>query len=513
MGERADLVKKARKLTRVFGETPGGGDLLSQTDPLSRAKQQPSPRTALALDVGQIEHVHSSVNRRHSIPPSPDQLSESFNHALFQTPAYKKARMSVRTPEHEEEVDEASLSPISFAPNSVNIASHYPPSPSQLSLYEAMTPEQRAEEEKRRKREKLAKLHRFLGSRVPADLVLGVGHPESSLPPIQITMPADDASPARKEWLRRRRSSSAGDLPNWSDDLDRMKEELNDQEKAINVRRAQKMEKMFGVAPPQTLYHTRHSPSPSVPPEVYLKRSKSPPKPSFGGFIPPGEVPSPTFQQRNPNRSSYIKRPKKTDRPGTAESSTRLLPEGADCYNYDESPVHSHSGGGRTSLVYNHYQHSLKSLGDILDRDDRESLAELHQYLNNFDETNNPASPPLSPLCETPKMKDRRLSNASSIKSERRRSLPARTSMLSITSEYSITTPKPEISDFQVRRRRAAKLTQFFGVNYRELINDVLESLETGLEHERKRGTLRAEELDDLLERLRKIKMNRKGFF
>lgn len=125
---------------------------------------------------------------------------------------------------------------------------------------------------------------------------------------------------------------------------------------------------MFGVAPPQTLYHTRHSPSPSVPPEIYLKRSKPPPKPSFGGFIPPGEVPSPTYQQRNPNRSSYIKhRSKKNDRPSTAESSRRLLAEGPDCYSYDESPIIRQTGL-RTSLVYHHYQHSLKSLSDILDR-------------------------------------------------------------------------------------------------------------------------------------------------
>jgi hypothetical protein len=93
-------------------------------------------------------------------------------------------------------------------------------------------------------------------------------------------------------------------------------------------------------------------------------------------------------------------------------------------------------------------------------------------------------------------MNDRRLSNASSVKPERRRSLPARTSMTSVASEFSVTNSKPDVSDFQVRRRRAAKLTQFFGVNYRELINDVLESLETGLELERRRGTLRAEEVE-----------------
>jgi hypothetical protein len=166
-----------------------------------------------------------------------------------------------------------------------------------------------------------------------------------------------------------------------------MKEELNDKEKAINVRRAQKMEKVhvvrfsvcdvhfltiiqvFGVAPPQTLYHTRHSPSPSVPPELYLRKSKSPPKPSFGGFIPPGEVPSPTYQQRNPNRSSYIKhKSKRNDRHSPAESTQRLLSEGSsDCYSYEETPLVQPSYSS-TSPVYNHYQDSLKSLSDILDR-------------------------------------------------------------------------------------------------------------------------------------------------
>jgi predicted secreted protein len=85
--------------------------------------------------------------------------------------------------------------------------------------------------------------------------------------------------------------------------------------------------------------------------------------------------------------------------------------------------------------------------------------------------------------------------------------------MLSVASEISITSPKPEITDFQIRRRRVAKLTQFFGVDYRELINDVLESIENGLEHERKRGTLRAEEVEDLLERLRALRVKREGVF
>lgn len=88
--------------------------------------------------------------------------------------------------------------------------------------------------------------------------------------------------------------------------------------------------------------------------------------------------------------------------------------------------------------------------------------------------------------------------NASSIKSGRRKSLPAtsRASIKSLDSEYSVTTPEPDFATFQVRRRRAAKLTQFFGVDYRELISDILQSIENGVEHENENGTLRAEEVE-----------------
>jgi hypothetical protein len=57
-------------------------------------------------------------------------------------------------------------------------------------------------------------------------------------------------------------------------------------------------------------------------------------------------------------------------------------------------------------------------------------------------------------------------------------------------------TLKPEPTDFQLRRRRAAKLTQFFGVDYKQIIQDVLESIEKGVEEERKRGNLQPEEVE-----------------
>lgn len=123
----------------------------------------------------------------------------------------------------------------------------------------------------------------------------------------------------------------------------------------------------------------------------------------------------------------------------------------------------------------------------IFRQDDRESLAELHRFLHGDVE---------SPTEDQPLLAPHRLSTSSySHKSERRHSLPSRTSMISISTEI-IPPSKPGPSDFQLRRRRAAKLTNFFGVDYRELIHDILESIEKGVEEERKRGTLRPEEVE-----------------
>ena len=61
---------------------------------------------------------------------------------------------------------------------------------------------------------------------------------------------------------------------------------------------------------------------------------------------------------------------------------------------------------------------------------------------------------------------------------------------------FTATSPKHETTDFQLRRRRAAKLTQFFGVDYRDLIKDVLESIEKGVDEEQKRGTLKPGEAE-----------------
>ena len=123
-------------------------------------------------------------------------------------------------------------------------------------------------------------------------------------------------------------------------------------------------------------------------------------------------------------------------------------------------------------------------------QDDKESLERLHGIIHGDD-----CDPPLQHFARQGNSPP---SSPPTPKAERRRSLPTRTSMTSLSSEFSISTivpSPPEEVNFQTRRRRAAKLTQFFGVDYRELMNEILDSLEQGLEEEQGRGTLRPDEV------------------
>ncbi|KAG5643129.1 hypothetical protein DXG03_001519 [Asterophora parasitica] len=533
--ERLDLIRKNRKLAQVFGQPPHPDAFLQSTRSKSALKP-PLPRhnrgalsTSGTLDepdswLPALEYMNLH-SRRHSAPLTPDDLSFLMN----DTNDDDDVRSDIHAPDQISS-DPRPSSPTSFIDLSDDPGTprkkasaksrghRRPSSPSAQSLFENMSPEEQAEDVRRRKREKLAKVHRFLGSRVPTNLVLGFNDSEPTLPPLDPTMDPlpENEEASSKAWLRRRRSSSAAAYSSaWSDEVDRLKEDLNLKEKAINVRRAQKMEKVFGVAPPQTLYHTRRSPSPSI--SGTAAHAVTGHK-MISGWTSPGESPPPITGLRNPNRSTYSNYTKhkssksKDNRPSTSESNKALLPKNSADYGYGTLRK-------RTSAVYSHYEESLNSLHDIIDRDDRESLAELHVYLNSGDMSVPPPlqpqpqlqsftrAPPSTTAADAPR--DRRLSNASSIKSERRRSLPARTSLLSLASQASGSTtfdspagglelesPKPDATDFQARRRRAAKLTQFFGVDYTELIKDVLESIESGLEHERKRGTLDPEEVE-----------------
>ncbi|KIL01008.1 hypothetical protein PAXRUDRAFT_821016 [Paxillus rubicundulus Ve08.2h10] len=516
--ERAERIRRNRKLTQVFGRTPVAEGLVSDADEPRSLKRLPPPvltglldaakqknhRHAMSVSVAvktpglhtehttpwQIDNMWSPGGRRHSIPLSPSSFTFYVDDAQNVTSANDQCGDG-RVPSptsfidlSDEEVtrDDASVA-ISFLdiPNQ-NRRQHLHHSSSTPSFVETLDPDEQAEAERRRKREKLAKLHRFLGSRVPPEVVTGciTGSP---LPPM--VMPEECM---RENWLLGRRSESAAPL----EYFDRGKEELDEREKALNVRRAQKMERVFGTPPPQTLFHTRQG-RPSLP-------HSQPTSPTIPSSTTPFAV-SPNVPPgcRNLNQSAY--KSKRTHRPGTSDSSKCLLPPNAgDSSSFAGSFPESFSDYQdilALSSVYLNYQHSLNSLVDIIDRDDRESLVELHRFLRGeVTET--------SPEEETP-VHVRRMSTASSLRSERRHSLPTKASSTSLSSEFTLSLESKR-SEFQLRRRRAAKLTHFFGVDYRELVHDVLESIEKGVEEERRRGTLQPEEVEVLLERVRSLR-------
>ena len=278
--ERADLVRKSRKLARVFGQTPDADAMAHQDSGRSASNSFLSTRRArgTAFDPARPQTVWRDGTggppilapvRRHSLPLSPDDVSfisiiSPIDEPLSLSPTRSRSRQggnrSISKRQHHGASQKRSDSPMSFIdlsedaidpPDSASIKSNFPSSPSQ-STFDTTSIDQQ-EEDRRRKRERLAKLHRFLGSRVPANLVLGFDDMEASLPPPQHspTSPPKasssssegDESP-RKAWLKRRTASVAVPPSSWSDSLERVKEELDDREKAINVRRAQKMEKV-----------------------------------------------------------------------------------------------------------------------------------------------------------------------------------------------------------------------------------------------------------------------------
>ena len=105
---------------------------------------------------------------------------------------------------------------------------------------------------RKQKPNKLAKLHRYLASHVPVELVLGLNNGKSSIPTsLQVhegcVSKLDTVSEHKdhhKAWLTHRRSSSAVVSSGLSHDFERLKEDLNDEKTANHVRRAQKMVKV-----------------------------------------------------------------------------------------------------------------------------------------------------------------------------------------------------------------------------------------------------------------------------
>ena len=102
---------------------------------------------------------------------------------------------------------------------------------------------------------------------------------------------------------------------------------------------------MFGVQPPQTLYHTRHSPKPTDRVHSTERLSHT----EREAVLPTG---------RNVNQSSYMTKASKVIRHRAGSHSESIIP-------LLDSPG---SPGNLASAVYMHYRNSLDSLNEIIDR-------------------------------------------------------------------------------------------------------------------------------------------------
>ncbi|KAF8140646.1 hypothetical protein EV363DRAFT_1313023 [Boletus edulis] len=499
--ERADRIRRNRKLARVFGRTPGAEEpitdvheprILKKSQPLAGLlTKQKNHRHALSVSLSlkapgmktepstpwQTGDLWSPDGRRHSIPLATDRhRSRNLRDSLEAA----STRSFIDLSDEEVRDDDVSdLSCFAMHQSRYRTLRHSNSTP---SLVESLDSEAQAELQRRRKREQLAKLHRCLGSRVPPEAVNGcvVGPP--------LPLPAPSKEPKRQH--QRRGSKSAP-----SDEFDRGKEELDEREKALIVRRAQKMERVFGTPPPQMLYHTRPT-HPTAP----VSQPTSPN--NLNPYVLTLDLPS---SSRNPNQSAYTG--KAPPRLGPSDSSRCLLAANDDsnlsspsslAQSFADSLPESSSGYQQIlaqSSVYFNYQHSLNSLIDIIDRDDRHSLLELYRFFRgDADESSDN---------EQVAVNARRASNATSLRSERRHSLPSSASVTSLSSEFYVS---PKTAQFQIRRRKAAKLTSFFGVDYRELIQNILESIEKGVEEERTKGNLQPQEVEVLMHRVRSLR-------
>ena len=248
--ERADLVRKSRKLTQLLGEIPSPqsvthpslpGRLSDEALPSWTARHSPryiwASRSSMR-SADSIDTIHD-----HLVLPSPIDALSISELSLAGT---GKAKAGDTRTGAADAVDSASFIDLSdddkppaplFSPRSLPSSLHGSPSDSVESMLLRRTPE---DQDRRRRREKVAKLHRFLGSRVPTSLVVGFDAADGGLPALDHSI--DCARTGRQN--RRRSSSAAESRSNWFGPDDRVKEELDEREKAINVRRAIKMEKV-----------------------------------------------------------------------------------------------------------------------------------------------------------------------------------------------------------------------------------------------------------------------------
>ncbi|KAF9513902.1 hypothetical protein BS47DRAFT_1392947 [Hydnum rufescens UP504] len=295
-----------------------------------------------------------------------------------------------------------------------------------LSITDHQNSKTKAELERARKRATLAKLHQFLGSHIPPELVLGAYSPPkqrvpSSIPAPSSVLPEIQTLPVAYV--------SDGDL-------DSRTSRLTPAQHAHIVRKKQKITKMLGVCPPNAL----------------MEQS---------GFIEP-----------------------------------------------------PHSSRLTSSPLYMQHRYSINSLAYLVKKNKQEQLQDLLTYIRTDGDgrgrsRGSGVRAQSSFSDEDENVDVRRNSNStSSISSSRMeyQEAPPSPTRSSISSFSAVMSPPPQPNEFQRRRKRAAKLSSFFGVEYRELFTEVLNTIESEVRSDRARGSLTAAEVQELLAKLRKLK-------
>lgn len=426
------------------------------------------------------------------------------------------------------------------------------------------------QQERQRKRQQLAKIHRYLGSKVPAELVTGFSSAtmeKMMVPPVPAVRPrATDNGPVSnvKEWQKRRRSSSAaqmeaGDRRGRPAPVRNLSETLSSSEKMAIIKRAQKIEQIFGEQPTRPLSMSRASPTtdaqftrqepksapikpimeyPVTNPKTNGYKAGSPfPKkdgrPSTAGSSRPSTAQSTTGllsayskdveRERRARQKPIIIEVEQTQTvdiyPSPFPIGTALGSPWEDMYEdvIDISAANQPTQpskaavlpGVPTSRQFLDYRTSLNSLGRILDQDDRQSLNELHAVLDNSDDEDEAENGLHGNLHHRrPQLSSTNDKNAI-VDPRPERTIQYRASLASIntiasTSTYATLTPEP--MTFQARRKRAAKLAHFFGASYRDLFGEVLDRIERGMLEEATRGEMSQEEVKHLMKQLDKLK-------
>jgi len=163
--------------------------------------------------------------------PLPQQFSET---PIVRPPTPTKASIEPSSPRSCRTFSTFATADLSLSPPGSKALKHKP-----SFITEILEDSDWEAHERKKKRDKLAKMHRFLGSRVPAELVLGCS--SGTIPPAGLLLEEDDADAGQGKGRGWRHNPSVG----WNSEREmRRLGTMGGSEKMVQIRRAHKIEKV-----------------------------------------------------------------------------------------------------------------------------------------------------------------------------------------------------------------------------------------------------------------------------